>query len=52
MKDLIDQVLYLVSSANDLISHEMTDETYCAVTDKLCQASRTLRQLRDEASND
>lgn len=52
MKDLLDQILYLVSSANDRLRHEMTDEAYCEVSDKLSQASRTLRQLRDEASND
>ena len=52
MKDLLDQVLYLVSSANDRLRHEMTDQTYCEVSDKLSEAARTLRQLRDEASND
>ena len=51
MKDLLDQVLYLVDSANDKLSHEMTDETFCSVEDKLCQASKLIQQLKDEATD-
>jgi len=49
MKDILDQVLYLVDSANDKLSHEMTDTIFCLVEDKLCQASRLIQQLRNEA---
>lgn len=51
MKDLLDQVLYLVSSANDRLRHEMTDETFCLIEDKLCQASKLVQQLKNEVAD-
>ena len=50
--EILDQVLNLITSANNNISHEMTDETYCTITDKLCEASRLLKEARKELEND
>jgi hypothetical protein len=51
MKDLLEQILYLVSSANDSLNHEMTDETFCSVEDKLSQASKLVQQLKNEVAD-